>query len=148
MGSEMCIRDSDPVNAVNEEPVEEAGNGHSDVPTPPRLHSPNILRDIDFNGADPVSIADRATYSLSPLATQIANAATQSTASHLASRFSAMDDKLMNLVNRPHLFEGDPKAAMGEVRSHKHHNLKHYICLLYTSPSPRDATLSRMPSSA
>ena len=25
---------------------------------------------------------------------------------------------------------------------------KHKICLLYTSPSPRDATLSRMPSSA
>ena len=25
---------------------------------------------------------------------------------------------------------------------------KMYICLLYTSPSPRDATLSRMPSSA
>ena len=25
---------------------------------------------------------------------------------------------------------------------------KHYGCLLYTSPSPRDATLSRMPSSA
>ena len=25
---------------------------------------------------------------------------------------------------------------------------KSYICLLYTSPSPRDATLSRMPSSA
>ena len=24
----------------------------------------------------------------------------------------------------------------------------HYDCLLYTSPSPRDATLSRMPSSA
>ena len=24
----------------------------------------------------------------------------------------------------------------------------YYICLLYTSPSPRDATLSRMPSSA
>ena len=26
--------------------------------------------------------------------------------------------------------------------------LKNYSCLLYTSPSPRDATLSRMPSSA
>ena len=26
--------------------------------------------------------------------------------------------------------------------------LKAYTCLLYTSPSPRDATLSRMPSSA
>ena len=25
---------------------------------------------------------------------------------------------------------------------------EHYCCLLYTSPSPRDATLSRMPSSA
>ena len=25
---------------------------------------------------------------------------------------------------------------------------QHYFCLLYTSPSPRDATLSRMPSSA
>ena len=25
---------------------------------------------------------------------------------------------------------------------------KKFICLLYTSPSPRDATLSRMPSSA
>ena len=24
----------------------------------------------------------------------------------------------------------------------------HHTCLLYTSPSPRDATLSRMPSSA
>ena len=26
--------------------------------------------------------------------------------------------------------------------------VKGYVCLLYTSPSPRDATLSRMPSSA
>ena len=39
----------------------------------------------------------------------------------------------------------------------RHHNVEHlvyassssvYGCLLYTSPSPRDATLSRMPSSA
>ena len=27
-------------------------------------------------------------------------------------------------------------------------NTQQIICLLYTSPSPRDATLSRMPSSA
>ena len=27
-------------------------------------------------------------------------------------------------------------------------NSRRYSCLLYTSPSPRDATLSRMPSSA
>ena len=29
-----------------------------------------------------------------------------------------------------------------------HHALKHNTCLLYTSPSPRDAHESRMPSSA
>ena len=28
------------------------------------------------------------------------------------------------------------------------HIIESYPCLLYTSPSPRDATLSRMPSSA
>ena len=28
------------------------------------------------------------------------------------------------------------------------HDGRYLICLLYTSPSPRDATLSRMPSSA
>ena len=27
-------------------------------------------------------------------------------------------------------------------------DINYYFCLLYTSPSPRDATLSRMPSSA
>ena len=31
---------------------------------------------------------------------------------------------------------------------HKTGNKSSYTCLLYTSPSPRDATLSRMPSSA
>ena len=33
-------------------------------------------------------------------------------------------------------------AAQGTPRA------RYIICLLYTSPSPRDATLSRMPSSA
>ena len=35
------------------------------------------------------------------------------------------------------------RALKNEVRS-----LRRQVCLLYTSPSPRDATLSRMPSSA
>ena len=38
----------------------------------------------------------------------------------------------------PHDDEPDPTAYMGNYN----------FCLLYTSPSPRDATLSRMPSSA
>ena len=33
-------------------------------------------------------------------------------------------------------------------RIYTHPTTEAYICLLYTSPSPRDATLSRMPSSA
>ena len=31
---------------------------------------------------------------------------------------------------------------------HPQHGATHYSCLLYTSPSPRDGLLSRMPSSA
>ena len=38
-------------------------------------------------------------------------------------------------------------AISGKVVFSKYHPGK-YLCLLYTSPSPRDATLSRMPSSA
>ena len=46
-----------------------------------------------------------------------------------------------------------PEGFEGQVRARsslgkKGLILPHSICLLYTSPSPRDATLSRMPSSA
>ena len=42
-----------------------------------------------------------------------------------------------------------PFAAEGRsTRSLYEFNELNRICLLYTSPSPRDATLSRMPSSA
>ena len=37
------------------------------------------------------------------------------------------------------------RLIMGLLAGQEDH---HFICLLYTSPSPRDATLSRMPSSA
>ena len=39
---------------------------------------------------------------------------------------------------------GDDSGSLGETLHLSHIKL----CLLYTSPSPRDATLSRMPSSA
>ena len=45
-----------------------------------------------------------------------------------------------NLADKIHSISGE-NLICGEIISHK-------TCLLYTSPSPRDATLSRMPSSA
>ena len=44
-------------------------------------------------------------------------------------------------------------ASVGEQAEKQRHegpviDVDSYNCLLYTSPSPRDATLSRMPSSA
>ena len=39
-------------------------------------------------------------------------------------------------------------AAMQEVGAEENMKLDHRLCLLYTSPSPRDGLLSRMPSSA
>ena len=42
----------------------------------------------------------------------------------------------------------DYNAAVEYCRTHSQVATHSYTCLLYTSPSPRDATLSRMPSSA
>ena len=44
----------------------------------------------------------------------------------------------------------DPEAAndLFAVLANREHRLPTMICLLYTSPSPRDRTRSRMPSSA
>jgi len=43
---------------------------------------------------------------------------------------------------------GESSALMSAIEGHVGEPRSKYICLLYTSPSPRDATLSRMPSSA
>ena len=48
-------------------------------------------------------------------------------------------DQHMNLL----LDQSEEIPSEGESKS-----LGSIVCLLYTSPSPRDATLSRMPSSA
>jgi len=39
-------------------------------------------------------------------------------------------------------------ASCGEENGEENGEEEEKVCLLYTSPSPRDATLSRMPSSA
>ena len=49
------------------------------------------------------------------------------------------EKKLVNLINR-----GETTEAIQSL----HEFIQINDCLLYTSPSPRDATLSRMPSSA
>ena len=43
---------------------------------------------------------------------------------------------------------GNARPASSIARSVERQRLEEDACLLYTSPSPRDATLSRMPSSA
>ena len=44
-------------------------------------------------------------------------------------------------------FEGSNLSTILDVLAYNTY-ITSYNCLLYTSPSPRDATLSRMPSSA
>ena len=41
-----------------------------------------------------------------------------------------------------------PQIYKALTRRERHEELIHYACLLYTSPSPRDISGSRMPSSA
>ena len=41
-----------------------------------------------------------------------------------------------------------PTLTLQECIARRQSLFRYYLCLLYTSPSPRDATLSRMPSSA
>ena len=53
----------------------------------------------------------------------------------------------------PHVYgKTDADAVFGLMYAQAEDDFRrverNYICLLYTSPSPRDATLSRMPSSA
>ena len=46
------------------------------------------------------------------------------------------------------LENGDIRFGNGSVQNVSQLNNYAYTCLLYTSPSPRDRTRSRMPSSA
>ena len=61
----------------------------------------------------------------------------------------AMKNKLREIIGgradevRIHTFHGFASSVIGEFKDHFTH-----LCLLYTSPSPRDRTRSRMPSSA
>ena len=45
-------------------------------------------------------------------------------------------------------FSTEIGKLLDEISPRVAHTVTNHCCLLYTSPSPRDATLSRMPSSA
>ena len=50
--------------------------------------------------------------------------------------------------NKPDVLALQETKVVDELFPHEPFEAMSYVCLLYTSPSPRDATLSRMPSSA
>ena len=64
------------------------------------------------------------------------------------SHFSTIQTKIKD---RPALLEALELLGYNideDVKLENPHDHKHKHCLLYTSPSPRDGLLSRMPSSA
>ena len=81
-----------------------------------------------------------------PYTLDYVNAITDGSFMELHGDRTVKDDKAMvggfgDLDGRPVMFIGQQKGANTKQRQYRN-------CLLYTSPSPRDATLSRMPSSA
>ena len=57
-------------------------------------------------------------------------------------------EELEHDVNLDAICRGEGEEAIPELLDKLAAGEDYYDCLLYTSPSPRDATLSRMPSSA
>ena len=70
------------------------------------------------------------------------------TASLLLGRDSARSIAKAHLSELYSLVKGDRSVALAEISKVNSFGSRRLFCLLYTSPSPRDATLSRMPSSA
>ena len=78
------------------------------------------------------------------------------TVQELKEKLDRGDDFEFIDVREPYEYEefniGAKLIPLGQIGQHieefKANADKEYVCLLYTSPSPRDATLSRMPSSA
>ena len=57
-------------------------------------------------------------------------------------------DGLAGTVLKGHLIEGQSLKDLAQVLNCSRSTLRLHLCLLYTSPSPRDPKTSRMPSSA
>ena len=59
-----------------------------------------------------------------------------------------LEDLLKRSPNNYGQYEASVKEILDKVKEEKDAAVFAYTCLLYTSPSPRDRTRSRMPSSA
>ena len=62
---------------------------------------------------------------------------------YLNAKYGVADESLANMDLVAYVYKETPKQAGGTAYTRVYH-----ICLLYTSPSPRDVEESRMPSSA
>ena len=58
------------------------------------------------------------------------------------------DGNRHEIIDGKHYMNPPPSTGHQSASKHLQYQLYQKICLLYTSPSPRDRTRSRMPSSA
>ena len=62
--------------------------------------------------------------------------------------FNSIDNTILTIGTFDGVHLGHQKVLERLTNAAKENNLESTVCLLYTSPSPRDEVLSRMPSSA
>ena len=164
MGSEMCIRDSleklEELASVKAEPNLQVAPAEARVLQIKESLGPNNVFRIckpkaerrAGGGSIAAGHATSTTTALSSRIVQQADGRGQSTAARWAKKvtnetsemsWSVLDDS----VARRKALKKSMKAKLVVLQKHLETRLVE-TCLLYTSPSPRDATLSRMPSSA
>ena len=99
-----------------------------------------------FNTGEPIMEVEQGTYANTNAPIQMKEYFWQHSLSDL---FQALLDNGMEITQFKE-YDYSPYKIFEDcyVRAEHEYVFKHKGCLLYTSPSPRDATLSRMPSSA
>ena len=121
------------------------GRFHLDgIPPSPRgVPQIEVTFDIDANGIINVSALDKATNKSQDIRIEASSGLTEEEIEKMkkdAEANAEADSKAKE--------EADKLNSADQMIFQTEKQLKDFGCLLYTSPSPRDATLSRMPSSA
>ena len=89
---------------------------------------PSLSKSLDINNLQPLDLANLISNPGNPVASLV----------EAAKGYNALDDITANKKST----QNDKPTGANQVGIHI------LVCLLYTSPSPRDGLLSRMPSSA